>query len=74
MTQPSNSVRRYLDSLDLVPKRTGVAIPVELVAYPDGHAALGRHPLNHKAELMRAVDYLFERAFAEATRRSATRQ
>src|SRR4051812_32340947 len=68
MDRPSDSVATYLDSLPLHPKKTGVGVPLELIAYPDGHAAIGSHPLNGKEELMKAVGYLFDRAQAEATK------
>lgn len=71
---PSNSLKRYLDSLDLVLKKTGVAAQVEIVAYPDGHAAIGTHPLNDRDELLKAVGYLFERAEAKAVDHAASTQ
>ena len=66
---PSNSVARYVDSLELVLKKTGVAARVEIVAYPDGHAAIGSHPLHDRAELLKAVGYLFDRAQEDASAR-----
>jgi hypothetical protein len=71
MERPSESLARYLDSLPLNPKKTGVGVQVELIAYPDGHAAIGSHPLNGKEELLKAVGYLFDRSQAEATRLKA---
>jgi hypothetical protein len=70
--KPSNSLASYLDSLDLEPKRTGVAAHVEIVAYPDGHTAIGSHPLNDRAELLKAVGYLFDRAHEDASARKGS--
>ena len=69
---PSNALAKYLDSLDLELKRTGVAARVEIVAYPDGHAAIGSHPLNDRAELLKAVGYLFDRAHEDASARKGS--
>jgi hypothetical protein len=63
---PSNSLAQYLDTIELQLKRTGVFASVEIIAYRDGHAAIGTHPLNDKEELLLAVAYLFDRAHAEA--------
>jgi hypothetical protein len=68
MDRPSDALGKYLDTLPLNPKKTGVGVLVELVAYPDGHAAIGSHPLNGREELLKSVSYLFDRAEAEATR------
>jgi hypothetical protein len=68
MNRPSTSLANYLDTLPLSPKRTGVGVQVELIAYPDGHAGIGTHPLNDKSELLKSVEYLFDRAQAEAER------
>jgi hypothetical protein len=62
---PLNSLNQYLDSLELQLKRTGVAAQIEIVAYPDGHAAIGTHPLNGRDELLKSVGYLFDRAQAD---------
>ena len=71
MDRPSDALAKYLDTLALNTKKTGVGVPVELVAYPDGHAAIGSHPLNGREELLKSVGYLFDRAQAEATRLKA---
>jgi hypothetical protein len=63
----SDSVRHILDAVPTTKKVTGVAATVEIVAYPDGHAALAKHPLNGEDELLAAVAYLFDRLHREAT-------
>jgi hypothetical protein len=53
-----------------------VAATIEIVAYPDQHAGITaprtNHPLTGKNELLDAVEYLFDRAQAEATQRSTS--
>jgi hypothetical protein len=70
--RPSDSLRRYLDSISLELKKSGVAARIEIVGYPDGHAAIGAHPLNDRAELLKAVGYLFDRAHEGAAARAAS--
>lgn len=70
---PSNSVAEHVDSIDLQLKKTGVAAHVEIIAYADGHAAIGTHPLNDRAELITAIGYLFDRAQMEAAAQAASR-
>jgi hypothetical protein len=61
-----NSVQKRLDDVPSKKKVTGVAATVEIVAYPDGHAAIAGHPLNGKDELLTSIDYLWERLAQEA--------
>lgn len=63
----SNSVERVLNALPTNKKVTGVAATIEIVAYPDGHAAIAGHPLNGEAELLVSVQYLFDRLQKEAS-------
>jgi len=65
------SLRKHLDALPSKLKKTGVATTVEIVAYPDGHAAisglpLNKPPANGKPELEKAITYLYERLHREA--------
>ena len=62
----SDSVARTLDTVEIHKKVTGFAATVEITVYPDGHAAVAGHPVNHKEELMQAVSYLFDRIQREA--------
>jgi hypothetical protein len=70
-----NALSSYLDRVRLEEKRTGVSVWIEIVAYPDGHAAICREgaelfQLNGQKDLLAAIDYLFECASAAASRRS----
>ena len=66
MALKSNSVRDALDAVTSSRKVTGVAANIEIVAYPDGHAAIVGHPLNGEEALLESVSYLFERLHREA--------
>jgi hypothetical protein len=69
MIEPGSSVARYLDTIELIPKQTGVAARVEIIAYPDGHAGIGKHPLRGKQELLDSIAYLFDLAHDDAVAR-----
>jgi hypothetical protein len=60
-------VRQALDTVQSRLTKTGVGATIEIVAYPDGHAAIAGHPLSGAQELLDAVSYLYERLQLEAT-------
>ncbi len=70
-----DALASYLDRVRLEEKRTGVGGWIEIVAFPDGRAAIRREGaetflLDGRDDLLAAIDYLFGRASSAATRAS----